>query len=386
MTERIRIAHVIDTLRPGGAEQLVLTTVTHLDPARFESMVVALMPPLDLRADFERIGVPVHHVGVRSPLDWRRGIVALARLLRDYRPHVVHTHLLHASFFGRVASLLARRPPLMTTLHHLDYTHWASGSVLFRARKLFERLAAPRLTTAYVAVSRAVRDDYVRHFGLERVHVIYNYLDVDALGPLPDDVLEAARAEFGWTRKEFVLVNVARLSREKGQRHLLAAMPEILRGIPACRLLIAGDGPERDPLEALVRQLGLEGVVTFAGNRRDVPSLLGLADVFVFPSVAEGLGIALLEAMAASRPVVASAVEGIAEIVENGRDGVLVPAGDPAAIVKGVLDLYADPARRRRLGAEARLTARGRFSAPVGVAQLSAIYETVATRSGQRGA
>lgn len=374
MRESLRVVHLIDTLRPGGAERLVLTTVKHLDPQRFRSVVVALFPPLDLKKDLERVGAPVQYLGLRGPFDWRRGVLSLAGLLRRYRPDILHTHLLYANFYGRLAGFLARVPVIVTTLHHLDYTHWTSDRPRFKFRKFVDRVAGRLLNAGFIAVSRAVRDDYARHFGLRDVEVIYNYLDPIDFAPLADEAVEAARSEFGWRAKEFVLLNVARLDWDKGQRTLLLAMPEILKAIPEARLLLVGDGPQEQSLRTTAQSLGLGGVVVFAGKRQNIPSLLGMTDIFLFPSVAEGFGIALLEAMAAGLPVVASRVEGIVEVVEDGADGLLVPPEDVRAIAEAVIRLHADPDLRRALGHQARLTVERRFSVAVGITRLESVY------------
>lgn len=372
--EPLRVLHLIDTLRPGGAERLVLTTVKHLDPERFTSVVVTLFPPLDLKEDLERLGVLVHYLGLRGPLDWRRGVLALAGLLWQYRPDILHTHLLYANFYGRLAGLLTRVPSIVTSLHHLDYTHWTSDRLRFRFRKFADRTAGRLLNTSFIAVSQAVRDDYVRHFGLKGVEVIYNYLDLAEFAPPPVEAVEAARKEFRWTIKEFVLLNVARLDWEKGQRYLLLAMQEILKAIPEARLLIVGDGPQEESLRATARSLGLDDVVVFAGKRQDIPSLLGMADLFLFPSVAEGLGIALLEAMAAGLPVVASRVEGIAEVIEDGVDGIFVSPEDPQGIAEAVIRLRGDPRLGEDLGKRARQTVEERFSVSMGLPRLESLY------------
>lgn len=373
----LRVLHLIDSLRPGGAERLVLTTVKHLDPERFMSVVVALLPPLDLKEDLERLGVPVHHLGLRGPLDWRRGILVLAGLLRRYRPNILHTHLPYANFYGRLAGFLARVPSIVTSLHSLEYTHWTSDRLRFRFRKFVDRMAGRLLNASFIAVSRAVRDDYVRHFGLKGVEVIYNYLDPVEFAPMTADDVEAVRSQFGWTSKELVLLNVARLDWEKGQDSILLAMPGILKAIPEARLLLVGDGPKEESLRTTARSLGLKDVVVFAGKRRDIQSLLGMADVFLFTSVAEGLGIALIEAMAAGLPVVASQVEGIVEVVEDGVNGILVRPEDTLEIAKAVVRLYAEPGLRCALGQQARLTVERRFSLAVGLAKVEALYESL---------
>lgn len=379
----LRVLHLIDSLRPGGAERLVLTTVKHLNREHFTSVVVALFPPLDLKDEVERVGVPVHCLGLRGSFDWRYGVLELARVLRRYRPNILHTHLRYSNFYGRLTVLFGGVPSIVTTLHSLDYTHWTSNRLRVKCRRIFDQIAGWLLNAGFIAVSQAVRDDCVRHFGFKNVDVIYNYLDSADFAPVAGEDVEAARRQFGWTAKEFVFLNVARLDWEKGQRYLLLAMPQIVKSIPEARLLLVGDGPQEESLRTTARSLGLEGVVVFAGKRRDIHLLLGMADLFLFPSVAEGFGIALIEAMAAGLPIVASRSGGILEVVEDGVDGILVPPEDAFGIAEAVVRLHADPGLRRALGDRARRTVERRFSVAVGIPQLESFYMRVKTGARQ---
>lgn len=377
LRDPIRILHLIDTLRPGGAEQLVLTTVKHLDPRRFVSMVVALAPPLDLKKDLESLGISVHHFEVSSQTDVLSGVMPLVRLLRDHHIDILHTHLRLSNVCGRVAALLAGTPAIVTTLHHLDYTHWAARRWRSRLWKWVDRTTA-RLNKGFVAVSYAVGDDYARHFDLAGAKVIHNYIDPAEFPVSTRGSMLCKRQEFNWTEKEFVLLNVARLAREKGQRYLLQAMAEIVRVIPEARLAVIGEGPEEEALKALCRTLGLEDVVVFAGNRRDVASLLGMGDLFVFPSIGEGLGIAPMEAMATGLPVVACRADGISEVVEDGVTGLLVAPQDPGAISEAIFQFYRDVTLRRRVGEAGRRRIQERFSISAGIPRLEALYREVA--------
>lgn len=368
------VLYLIDTLRPGGAERLIVTTVAHLDPGRFTAVVVALAKPLDLQDELERLGITVHHLDLKNRRQWWRGVRDVARLLARHRVDILHTHLRFSNVYGRLAALIAGTPAVVTSLHHLDYTYWPATRWRQRGWKALDRATARFVNKGFIAVSAAVRDDYTHHFGIAGIDVLHNYLDVAGFAPTIGADPGERRAEFGWSNKDFVLVTVARLAREKGQRHLLHAMAAVVRSVPEVRLLLVGEGPDEGDLRRLVAGLGLEGAVAFAGNRSDVPALLAMADVFVFPSVSEGLGIAVMEAMAAARPVVASRADGIQELVTDGADGLLVPPANPEALAHAVVALHGDPERRRRLGEAARRTAIERFDARAGVRRLEAFY------------
>ena len=366
----LRVAHVIETLGVGGAERLVADVVRGLDRGRFHSRVFPLDGPLDLQSEIESAGTvvdPVQAPPRRQPLACVRG---LARKLRRFGPGLVHTHLYYGNVMGRIAARLAGGAPVVTTLHNPDYTFEARPTPLFRLRKLLDRVTGSR-NAALVAVSRAVAEDYRRHMGWESIRVVPNGVDLQAFTPGGDD-----RAAAEWPAGGLRLLSVGRLHPQKGHRVLLDAMAAARQAGAQLSLLVAGEGAERAALEAQAGALGLPGHVRFAG-RRDVLPLLAAADVFVFPSLYEAVGIALLEAMACARPVVASRTGGIPEVVEDGVSGILVTPGDALGLARVLATLERDPERRRRLGKAARARAEA-FDIRSTVRSLEALYEEVA--------
>lgn len=366
----LRVAHVIETLGVGGAERLVTDVVRRLDRGRFESRVFPLDEPLDLRAEIESAGVAVDPVLApprRRPVACLRG---LARRLRQFGPGLVHTHLYYGNVMGRIAARLAGGVSVVTTLHNPDYTFEARNTMLFRGRKILDRVTGSR-NAALVAVSRAVAEDFQRHMGWRNIRVVPNGVDLQAFAP-------AARggAAAEWPAPGLRLLSVGRLHPQKGHRVLLDAIGRAREAGTPLSLLVAGEGAERAALEAQAGALGLQGQVRLAG-RRDVHALLASADVFVFPSLYEAVGIALLEAMASGLPVVASRTGGIPEVVEDGVSGILVAPGDAEDLARALVSLDRDPERRRRLGAAARARAEA-FDIRVTVRALEDLYDEVA--------
>ena len=370
----VRVLHVVDTLHAGGAEHLILTTVKHLDRTRFASTVVALGPPRDLQAAFERAGVRVECLDARSPQDWRRSLFGLIHVIRRVRPDIVHSHLRLANVYARVAAKAGGVRGIVTTLHHLDYTFWPARTWKTKLWRLADMLTGRGFGTRFVAVSKAVRDDYRINLGIRDADVIYNYIEPKSFSAPGESLRAAARARLGIASHELILLNVARLAPEKGQRHVIDAMPRIVDRVPGARLLLAGDGPEAPMLRERSAALGVDRHVTLLGKSDDVRTLLAASDLFVFPSTAEAFGIALIEAMAAGLPVVASGVGGILEIVDDGVDGLLVPPGDPAALADAIVRLATDGELRHELGEHARKTVAERFSVEVGIPRLEAVY------------
>jgi glycosyltransferase involved in cell wall biosynthesis len=366
----LRVAHVIETLGVGGAERLVADVVRRLDRQRFHSRVFPLDEPLDLQGEIESAGVVVDPVLApprRRPLACLRGLV---RKLRRFGPGLVHTHLYYGNVMGRIGARLAGGAPVVTTLHNPDYTFEARPTLLFRGRKLLDRVTGGR-NAALVAVSRAVAEDFRRHMGWESIRVVPNGIDLEAFTPERDE-----RAATEWPSAGLRLLSVGRLHPQKGHRVLLDAMAAARPAGARLSLLVAGEGAERAALEAHAEALGLRDQVRFAG-RREVRPLLAAADVFVFPSLYEAVGIALLEAMASALPVVASRTGGIPEVVEDGVSGMLVTPGDALGLARALAALERDPERRRGLGKAARARAEA-FDVRRTVRSLEAIYEEVA--------
>src|SRR5262249_24656144 len=278
----------------------------------------------------------------RRPVACLRGLTGR---LKAFGPGLVHTHLYYANVLGRVAARLAGSPPVVTTLHNPDYTFEATERTLCRARKLLDRWTGAR-NAAVVAVSGAVAEDFRRHMGWTGIRVIPNGVDLEAFAPGGGDD-GAARGE--WPGPGLRLLSVGRLHPQKGHGVLLDAMGRTAARGASLSLVIAGEGTLRPVLEEGIRRLGLDGSVRLAGRRGDVRELLRAADVFVFPSLYEAVGIALLEAMASGLPVVASRTGGIPEVVEDGASGRLVPPGDAEALAEALAALARDPDERRRL-------------------------------------
>ena len=369
----IRVMYIIWSLEVGGAERVVTSLAKGLDRTRFAPRVVCLNQPGALAAELAEAGIPVEALHKRPGLDlvalWR-----LVRLMRRERPGVVHTHLWGGNCWGRVAARLARVPVIVATEHSVDtWKRWHHFMI--------DRWLA-RLTTHLVAVSNQARDFYeARRVGAGRWQVIYNGV---GLAKFQESSQCGVRnSEFGMghsalrtPHSEFVPVVgfIGRLVQAKAPAVFVGAVAEARRRLPSLKALIVGDGPLRQDLEAQVRRLGLEHAVVFTGVRRDVSDLLAGMDALVFSSEREGLSMAMLEAMAAGVPVVATRVGGTPELIEDGVTGLLVESGNPLAVAERIVELLQDPARARAIAETARRCVHERFSLKRMVEQHEAVY------------
>jgi glycosyltransferase involved in cell wall biosynthesis len=358
-----RVGYVIWSLGLGGAEQVVIRLAAALDRARFTPVVFCLDRPREFAEQARRAGVEVVALDKRGPLDLRV-LPHLVRLIDRHRIDLLHTHLWGANLWGRLAACLAG-VPVVATEHNVDV--WKRPYHL-----VLDRLLEP-WTRELVAVSPQVRDFYQEQaVGEGRWRVIHNGID---LGPEPAGRRRGdAYRGLGIGGGDRVVGLVGRLVAAKAPAVFLEAMARVARVEPRLRPLVIGDGPLRVEAEERAAHLGLGGRAVFAGLRQDVPELLSGMDVLVFSSTREGLSIAMLEAMAAGVPVVATRVGGTPELIESGVSGFLVEAGDAAALAERVLALLADPALAERTRQAARTRVRERFSLAAMVRAHEALY------------
>lgn len=370
-----RVLWLTDSLTLGGAEALTVAFARACDPDRID-LRVAFLKSLGENPFEEELRsadlVPVN-LGARNLRDFG-AFRRLLALLRTERIEVVHAHLAYASIWGCLAGALARVPVVVTF-------HVAPSTDPPWSREGLRRILRIRLVNTFarhaVTVSKAVGEAWIRE-GLDRdkVEVIHNGV---ALEPLPGDRsprmgLDLAQ-ELGIDPDRRIVLTVSVLRPGKGIPDLLSAVARLVADGGNVALLLAGDGPLREELERWIVAEQLEDHIYLLGFRRDVSSLLAMADVFALPSRWDALPTALLEAMAAGLPVVATRTGGIPEIVEEGVSGLLVPPGDPARLAAALDRILTEPLLARRLGDGARDRVRRDFSRDRWCERLSALYE-----------
>ena len=371
---------LISSLETGGAERVTVSFLCRLTRLGSDIRVCTVTARHDgpLAAELSDARVIRHDLGARRLAD-PFAFPRLMRLLRRARIDIVHAHGQDASILGAVVRCVSR-VPLVVTRHVLDEPSedWRQS---LRARFA---LAAIRRADAVVAVSSAVADRLAEIAGLPRsaIRVIYNGIELERFDQ-PDLIARRAmlRGALGIDPDAPVVLVPAVLREGKGHEVLLDALPSLRARVPSVRVAFAGGGEREAALRSLARSHG-DGVV-FLGPRQDIADLLAACDLVVLPSLAEALPTALIEAAAAGRPVVATRVGGAAEIVEDGRTGLLVPPGDPSALAEAIASVLADPDRARAFGEVARRRARERFALDLQIERTLALWSEVAGR-GQR--
>jgi len=363
--ERINVFSVIWSLQTGGAERVVADLARGLDRSRFRPVVCCLNFKGRLAEGLERDGITVHALGKKPRLDLG-ALLRLSRLMRRERADVVHTHLWTSSFWGRLAALMAGVKARVVTEHNVDT--WRRPAHLAADRLL------ARATDEFIFVSREVEAFYRPRLRLDpaRGRVVRNGIDLAPFDGAVDAV--AARDRLGLSRTATVVGIVGRLDERKGHRYFLEALASLTGRLPALQGLVVGEGREKPAIETRRAALGLDDRVRLVGYWPNVAEALAAVDVFVLPSLMEGHPLAILEAMAAGKPVVATRVGGNSEAVEDGVTGLLVPPRDPEALASAIAALACDPERARRLGRAGRRQVEERFSLEAARLANEAVY------------
>ena len=389
-SRKINVMQVIGDLDIGGAQEVVRTLVDYLSSEDCQP-IVGTFKDGPMRQDIERLGVPVETLPARRypvvalPLFvadmiqiWR----GLAELVDKYDLDVIQTHLLRSLDF--LTLLLPYTTPLRAvvwTFHNSSFELPVTGSWGRRwsvrlknySHRLLYRLSA-RMVSGFVGVSDKVGDAMVEILGPLRgkITVICNGVDVKRYERAVDRA--TLRGQLGLEAGACLIAVVATLKEQKGHRYLVEAMASIVPQHPEVHVLVIGDGGLRAPLEAQVELLGLGEHIHFLGNRDDVPTLLAGSDLFVLPSLWEGLPMALLEAMAAGLPIVATEVSGTVQVMISNETGILVPPGNTQRLAEAIEQLLAEPAQAQAMGAAARRLVSEKFSARKQAAEHVALY------------
>ncbi len=373
-TDRPTLLHVTsDTGRYGGKDAVVFTLLTRLKEAGEYDVEVVCFRREIVYEEFLGEGIPAHVL----TMYWTFDLSALGRLAavaKERKVDLIHTHDNKSHFLGRI---IGRRlgVPVISTFH--GQTKFGLELNVLK-RTLYHWLVRKTdgLVTHFIAVSSELRDELLRR-GIDphRISLIPNGIDADRF---------VASASCGTTRERegiasdaCVIGVVGRLSGEKGHRHFLDAVAPLCRRRPRLTCLVVGDGPLRAALESDTARLGIREQVVFAGFRRDIAGMYSLMDVVVLPSLGEGLPVTLLEAMAMGKPMVATRVGGVPEVIDDGRDGLIVPPADPDCLRAALDRILQDATFAADLGRAAAAKVRSRFGADLLAHRTAEVYRSV---------
>jgi glycosyltransferase involved in cell wall biosynthesis len=330
-----RVAFLITSSSGGGAEQQVRALALAFRRRGWDVGVISMLPLEPFLMDLHGEGIRVATLDMDKGIPDPRAVARLARLIRRWRPDVLHAHMVHANLLARLSRLLVRTPVLISTIHNQDEgAQWR-----YVAYRLTDRLTDATTTVSLVAVDESVRRGAVRR---DRIRLIPNGIVIG--DHHPDAVVrDRVRAELGLSDR-FIWLAVGRLTDAKAYPDMVDAFGRVFAADARAHLLIAGEGPLQQAIQAAIDAAGLAAEIRLLGRRSDVPALMQAADGFVMSSAWEGLPMVLLEASASALPIVATDVGGSRDAIVEGRSGHITPPGDPAALADAMLAVMAMPA------------------------------------------
>lgn len=371
--EATTVVQVIKSLDVGGVEQLLLTLANNLDEEEFDLIVVTLRNNGKIGSEIEQSGTTVIDMGRPGGITPRNAVAtvwSLCKLFRRLDPDVVHSYLWESNFYSRIAATICRVPVVVISEQNIYRDKQ-------RSQIAIDKLLS-YVTDRIVACSESVEEFTARQERIphHKFTVIYNAVDPAEFEP--NRGRRTVLKELDIDPDATILITVGSLSEQKGHEYLLRAMASLPNGCDPKLLIVGGGGLEPD-LRELASDLGVDESVHFLGQRRDVPDLLGASDLFVFPSLWEGLPIALVEASMAGLPVVASDIDPIREV--TGDDGGrLVPPEDPTALASAIEELLSDKERTSELAETGRKRAERQFSVETLVEEYESLYRDLLDR------
>jgi glycosyltransferase involved in cell wall biosynthesis len=396
--DKLKVLHVITRFDKGGSAENTFLTVCGLDRDRYDVRLVtgpsphggaddpetrAVQANIDAAREAHVQVISVRHL-VRnlSPLSDLVAFFSLLGIVRREKPRIIHTHTSKAGILGRWAAWFCRVPIIVHTPHgHVFWGYF--GPLQTRLFILLEKWTA-RITDAIVTLTPQEREDHLRFRIAPGDPFTVIHSGVDLAPFLTGRPRAEARSLLGVPQGEIVIGTVGRLTAVKGQEGLIRTVGELLRRGERVFLVLVGEGERRRELEELTLRLGIAEKVHFLGWRPDVAQVLAACDLFCLPSRNEGMGKALVEAMAMGLPVVASDIGGIKDIVRPGENGLLVPVGDVQAWAEAIARLCHDPGMRQRMGAAGRQMAT-RYSSEEMIKKIDRLYTKLLNENGRMG-
>ncbi len=367
---RPRTLQLLATGGNGGAQESYTGLLLRLDRSNYEVRALSLSKGSAVKR-LQRLGI---EVDVLDSTDDEATVRDLTAYLRRNEIDLVHAHMFRAEVIGTRAAVAAGTPVIMATVHSSRTRSPEDVAELARLTRHMDRLIVPSATIE-AKVRREGR-------GEARFSIIPNGVDLSRFSALTPPC--TLRNDFGIPAGAFLIGVVARLEAEKGHRFLIEAMPAVVAAAPNAWLAIVGEGSLADELRAQAAALPAPARdrIVFTGRRDDISAVTADLDLAVLPSLREAQGISILEAMAHRKPVVASRVGGVPEVITDGVDGLLVPPADPGALVGAIARLAGDEDLRRRIAEAGFQTVRDRFSIDSMVRRIEEVYDEELTRSG----
>jgi glycosyltransferase involved in cell wall biosynthesis len=371
--KKAKILLLTNACTVGGAEMHLLSLAKHLNKDKYDLSLVYLIEKPDdarsLKGDFIATGIKVIDLESRGRYD-PLPVLKVAKLIRDCKFDIVHAHLFHAEIVGRLAMILGSVRIFVTTYHNAEeflknpFWAWVARRIASKAHQV---IVISDAVGRYLVDKSAASSDKIKRI----------YYGLEFKDGLVGARLAAIRDEYGIDKNYPIIGMIARYAPQKGHRYILEAMVEVLKELPNVRLLLAGHDEKgiKGSLEKCAKGLGIREKVVFSGFRADVYELLHQFDIFVLPSLWEGFGLVLLEAMAVGKAIVATNVGPIPEVIKDGETGFLVPPGDPAAMAEKIVFLLKNRERALEMGEAGKRRVTQYFTICRMIKETEAVYD-----------
>lgn len=380
---RKKILHIVPTLGSGGAERQLVDVVCNTSWEKFSHTVCILGENDFFSSAIKQKGHKVINLNLSGKRPWLSAARKIVPIIEQEQPDVIHSWLYDAHITARLSVLQGRKIPLLASLQNSDYEpetisagNWSPKKV--EILRLIDKFSAGVSKTYFVACSKFVANSYMKKLGIpqSQMSVIYNSVDPQTLACEPDES-QKIRLSLKIPADGFVYLNIGRLDPQKGQTYLLRAFHKVLSKAPQTYLVIIGTGSLETSLKELAKSLKIEHRVFFLGVRRDIGACLEMADAFVFPSLFEGLGIVLVEAMSKSLACVTSKLDVLEEVIEDKVSGLLVAPKSETELAEAMIQVFERDDLRSKLGREAFCTAERQFFSKVLMPEWEKLYTTI---------
>lgn len=379
----IKVLHLIPSLSSGGAERQLANVVCGTSRELINHVVCVIGEAEFFAPDIREAEGKIIELKISGERQFLKTALKFRKIIAEEKPSIIHSRLYDANISSRLAKLLNGNIPIIVSLESPDYSphaiqagDWNPFKV--RILKMIDRITAKLTKPYFVPCSESVKKSYQIHYGIDqgKTQVIYNSVDPRFLTASEDD-LRKLRTELDLPAGAFIYLTVGRLDRPKNHKLLLAAFREVLLEIPNSFLLIAGAGCLDGELKRQATEFQINEKVLFLGSRSDIGALLEITDVFLFPSLLEGLPVALVEAMFKSLPCIASRIDVFEEVIVDGETGLLVDPNSADEFKDAMIELYKNEDLRKSLGQNAFQRATSKFHTAITAKQWEALYKMI---------
>ena len=365
---KINIVHLVEKLQIGGLEKVLTTIVLNLNKEKYNVSVWCLRKGGFFANRLIENGIDVKILGIstsRNPID----IYKLYKLLKHHKIDLIHTHAYAAGTIGRISAFLAGVSVIISHNHSV-YVH-------FNRYFHFVEWALSHITDRIICISNIVKKFANETQGISTKRLIVIHNGIDNVRPVPVEAAIELKEELGIPPEHTVIGTITHMQEHKGVLYLVQSASSLLRSRKDLVFLLVGNGKQEGELKKLCINLKVEKSVVFTGERSDIPEILSIIDVFVLPSIREGLGLSILEAMACGKPVIATDVGGIPEVVKDGVSGILVPPKDPEALKDAILELLDDKGKQETMGCNGKRICDESFNSSTMVNKIEHLYDSL---------